>query len=313
MKDIITIDSYYAGEPERVAVFLMIEGEEAAFIDNSTVFAVPRLLEALKDHDMAPEQVRYLIVTHVHLDHSGGTAALLEHCPNATVIAHPKAARHIIDPSRLVQSVRQLFGEEWFNTHYGVIEPVDANRVRTVEDEETLAFGGRTLRFLHTRGHANHHISIIDDKTNAVFAGDSFGVAYPSLQRGRKPFIMWSSAPADFDPDEARKTIQRIAQSGIERAYLTHFGPFDAIEEGAAQLTKSVDELGALLEDAADSGLTGDELQAFCEDQLEGIVKAGLEASGVELDDAGWRWATPDIRLNAMGLAYAAKRRRRAA
>ena len=311
--DIITIDSHYAGEPERAAVYLMIEDGEAAFIDNNTALAVPRLLDALKDQGMTPEQVRYLIVTHVHLDHSGGTEALLGHCPNATVIAHPKASRHLIDPSRLVQSVKQFYGEDWFTEHYGVIGPIDENRVQIVDDEETLPFGGRTLRFLHTRGHANHHISIYDDKSNAMFAGDSFGVAYPKLQQGTKPFVMWSSAPTDFDPDEARKSIRRIVDSGAERVYLTHYGPFNAIDEGASQLLKSVDALEEILDEAAGSELSGEALQDLCEKRLDAAIKLALEDSGVETNEAAQHWTKPDIRLNAMGLVYAAMRRRKAA
>jgi len=91
MDDIITIDCHYLDQPEFAAAYLMTEGEEAAFIDNNTNHALPRLLRALDDAGLSPQQVRYLIVTHVHLDHAGATSALAKACPNAVVLAHPRA------------------------------------------------------------------------------------------------------------------------------------------------------------------------------------------------------------------------------
>src|SRR5207249_2808378 len=85
-----TVDCHYI-EPGKAAAYLLVEGDRAAFIDNNTTHAVPLLLQALEDHGLSPEQVDYLIVTHIHLDHAGATAEMAEYCPNAMVLAHPKA------------------------------------------------------------------------------------------------------------------------------------------------------------------------------------------------------------------------------
>ncbi|MEZ4384491.1 MAG: MBL fold metallo-hydrolase, partial [Nannocystaceae bacterium] len=126
MADVRTIDTLYLGNPRFAACFLLTEGERAAFVETNTNFAVPRLLEALRASGRRPEDVDYVIVTHVHLDHAGGASKLMAACPNATLLAHPRAAPHLIDPSKLVASARQVYGAERFAALYGEIEAIAA-------------------------------------------------------------------------------------------------------------------------------------------------------------------------------------------
>ena len=181
----------------------MVEKDQAAFVDTNTTHSVPLLIEKLRTLGLSPEAVSYLIITHVHLDHAGGASALLKLCPNATLLAHPKAARHMIDPSKLVTSAKKVYGEAQFDQLYGAIDSIPKERVQVIEDGEVIAFGTRTFQFFYTRGHANHHFCIWDSASNGVFTGDSFGLAYPALQK-RGLFIFPSTSPTDFDPDEAR-------------------------------------------------------------------------------------------------------------
>ena len=156
---LVTIDCDYLA-PELAAAYLRIEGDEAAFVEANTARAVPKLLAALARAGLAPEQVRWVIITHVHLDHAAGASALLAACPNARLVAHPRAARHAKAPGKLVASAKAVYGEARFEAIYGAIEPIDAARVDEVEDAATRDLGGATLTFLHTRGHANHHLVV---------------------------------------------------------------------------------------------------------------------------------------------------------
>jgi len=310
-ESVFTIDCHY-GAPERAAAFLIVEGDRAAFVDNNTALAVPHLLEGLAARGLSPEQVDYLIVTHIHLDHAGGTSALLKHCPNATVLAHPKAARHLVDPSRIVAGATAVYGAETFARRYGTIEPIEESRVRAMEDNETLAWGGRTLSFIHTKGHASHHFCIHDSGENVIFAGDAFGLARMSSMRPGPAFTVCTSSPPEFDAAEARISVQRILETGAKRAYITHYGEFDDMETRAEQLLRSIGALEHIAAEGAATALFGQELQDFCFERINAAFRAHLESCGVLDVEADFAWLAEDIRLNAMGLAIYAERQRRA-
>lgn len=308
---IALIDCHYHGKPETAAAFLIVEGGRAAFVDNNTNLAVPRLLAALAERGCTPEQVDYAIVTHIHLDHAGGTAELLKHCPNATVLAHPKAARHLTDPSRLIAGSKVVYGDEAFAALYGTIEPVPEDRVRIMDDGDTLTWGGRTLTFVHTKGHATHHFCIHDSGANAIFAGDAFGLGRMPSMRPGPPFTVCTSSPPEFDPPEARLSVQRILDTGADWVYITHFGYFNDLEARARQLLQSIDQMDAVARDAATTALHGAALQPYCEQRITEAMRDHLVSCGVHDPAADLAWLGRDIGLNAMGAAIYAERLRR--
>ena len=303
-----TIDCHYAGLERVAASYLLIEGGEAAFIETNTTHALPHLLDALRAHDLSPEQVRYVIITHVHLDHAGGASALMRACPNATLLAHPRAAPHAIDPSRLVHSARAVYGEQMFGRLYGEIGPIDADRVRIMDDGEVLDWGARSLRFLHTRGHANHHMVVVDSGTRTVFTGDAFGIAYPALQ-GDGLWVFPSSSPTDFDADAAIDSVKRIAALDVDRACLTHFGSVEALDDAADQLIAVLQDYGAWVRDADDSGLDGADLDAHLRTRVEARFEADRARYGAGADVVQGLLGV-DVDLNAQGLAHAVRKTR---
>lgn len=304
------IDCRYGGE-QKCSAYLMVEGDRAAFIDNNTNAAVPRLLEALERRGIPRENVDYAIVTHVHLDHAGGTATLLEACPNATVLAHPKAARHLIAPERLIAGSIGVYGEENFRQLYGEIRPVAADRVVSVEDEGVVVWCGRRLRFLHTPGHASHHFCIYDERTKTIFTGDSFGIGRSSLMRPGTPFLVCSTTPSDFDAPAARESLSRILATGAETACIGHYGPFDDLELGAKQIMRALGLHEAIQIAAADSDLEGTELQEFCIESVKKAMESFLKWCNVADVQADLDWVGGDIALNGMGIAWAAQRQRK--
>ena len=313
MSGILTIDSLYLGRPEFAAVYLLVDQDRAAFFDNNTNSAVPQLLERLSSLGLAPEQVEYLIITHVHLDHAGGTSAMARACPNATVLAHPRAAPHIIDPSKLVASAASVYGADEFDRLYGRIEAVPADRVRVMEDEEILRFGSRELRFLHTRGHANHHFCIHDSATGAIVCGDAFGLHYPALQRAGT-FAFPSTSPTDFEPELARESVQRLVDERPSCLYPTHYGAVTDIERAAGQLLRHLDFAERLRDTAQASDLADEALERYCQERLLDYFRGQLDALGsLDHDPQLWSLIQLDIELNAQGIAFAANKRRRKA
>lgn len=309
MSDPITIDCDYFG-PEFAAAYLLVEGDETAFVEANTTHAVPRLLRALEHAGRTAESVRYVIVTHVHLDHAGGASALMQACPNATVLAHPRAARHLVDPSRLVASARSVYGDAQFDALYGRIDPIDEARVRVMQDEETLEWGARRLRFLHTRGHANHHFVVHDSKSDAVFSGDAFGLCYPALQTNGL-FILPSTSPTDFDPDAARQSVHRIARTGT-RVFLTHYGEVKEVEEAAAELDRHLVFSGELLERAVVHEPQNESVEDFCKRELWAHYERTVQAKGFSFTTEQWNILRVDLELNAQGIAFVAKKRQTA-
>lgn len=307
---IATIDCHYTA-PQRAAVYLLQRGGQAAFIDTNTRFAAPLILERLRTAGLSPADVAYIIVTHVHLDHSGGTAELAKHCPNAEILCHPRAVRHLIDPERLVAGAKAVYGVEEFEALYGVIEPVPASRIRAVEDNETLVWNHGPIRFLHTRGHANHHICIYDELSRGVFTGDNFGAGLTPDQRPGPAFRVCAAAPADFDPEEARISLRRIMALGATQAYPTHYGIVRDLALGAEQLLRSIGQMEEVLESAVASEVPDQDLEEFCRPLVAHAIEDHLRYCAVEDFEKARTWLSSDVRLNAMGVAFVAQRRRR--
>ncbi len=295
---LVTIDCDYVG-PEIACAYLRIEGDECAFIEANTSRATPRLLDALARAGKAPEDVRWIIVTHVHLDHAGGAASLMRACPNATLLAHPRAARHLIDPARIIAGATAVYGEARFRELYGEIQPIDAARVRSLDDGARVPFGAAELTFLHTRGHANHHFVVHDPAADTVFTGDAFGLVYPRLQR-RGLLAFPSTSPTDFDADAALASIARIVGLGTSTVALTHFGVHREVRELADQVRAWLYLSARLVE----AGGHAAELEA----ELVGEMERVAEERGMPLDADDLRLLSLDLGLNAQGLAHAASR-----
>ncbi len=313
--DLYCIDCDYV-QPRLACVYLMInDAGRAAFLETNTSRAVSRFLEALKVLGYSTDDVDWIIPTHVHLDHAGGAGALLRECSRATVLAHPRAAKHLINPDRLIQSSIQVYGQETFEKLYGEIVPCPESRVRIMADGESLHWGNRTLEFLYTRGHANHHFCIYE-KTSGVFTGDSFGIAYPDLQSGG-PFLFASSTPTDFDPPAAHESLDRIRNTGTGSVFLTHFGRLDSLEEAGRQLHESLQFLTGLYDDArARFKSAEDKAAPELKQSLEEEVRTRILDSWVDqLLSRGFPDASAiqerlgmDAALNAGGIVFAAQR-----
>lgn len=304
-----TIDCEYT-LPRYAAAYLLIHEGRAAFVDNNTAHAVSKMLAALERHGLGPGDVEACIITHVHLDHAGGSSALMRACPQATLVAHPRAAPHVVDPTKLVRSAEAVYGAERFRELYGVIDSIPASRVKIMEDGETLELGGRTLRFLHTRGHANHHFVVHDPVDETVFTGDAFGIAYPDLAEP-EVFAFPSTSPTDFDGPLARAAVDRILATGARTAYLTHFGPVADLAKVGHQLKSTLQVSEDLMMEAYASDAPDEALEDRIRPALESHFGERMARHGLRPAEDQRVYLSLDIELNAQGLAYAAQRKRR--
>ncbi len=277
------------------AVHLLVDQGEAAFVDTAVSHSVPRFLAELDAAGLPRSAVRWVLITHVHLDHAGGAGQLMRELPNAELVVHPRGAPHMIDPGKLVAGTIATYGEAEYARLYGEIPPVDAARVRTVADGETLPLGGRTLEFIHTPGHAMHHYCIVDDDHKQIFSGDTFGISYRDFDTAQGAFIFPATTPTHFDPDQAHASIDRLVAYHPREIYLTHFSRVTEIERLAADLHRDLDEFVRIAE-------RHDDVDAIRED-LGAYLRARLDAHGCELaPDLVDELLELDVRLNAQGL-----------
>ncbi len=305
---IITIDCHYLG-PRRCSAYLILQGDTAIFVDNNTKRAVPKLLSALRQCGYAPEQVAYAIVTHCHLDHAAGSASLLTACPNAKLVAHPKAARHLAEPTRLIAGAKMVYGDEAFEEQFGDVEPCHADRILKMEDGATLDVDGRTLTFMHTLGHASHHMCIHDSLTGDIFAGDNFGMIYDELQRKPKPYCFGVATPVEFDPAESLISVEKIVDTGAKWAYVGHYGPHKITKPRVAQLTRTLERSEAIIAEAVASGLRETALHVFVARRVREVTEEELKACGLAASREVLKWVGPDIALNTSGILAAAVQR----
>jgi glyoxylase-like metal-dependent hydrolase (beta-lactamase superfamily II) len=295
---ITCIDTQYH-RPQLAACYLLSQGDQAAFIDTGTYYSVPILLEVLRIKGIAPEQVRYIMPTHVHLDHAGGAGELMRQLPNAKLIIHPRGSRHMIDPRKLEAGSIAVYGEEGFRRLFGHLPPIPEHRIIIAKDNFSLDFNGRPLLFIDTPGHAKHHYSIYDDSSKGFFTGDSFGLSYRELDHGSDQFIFPPTTPVHFDPSAWHDTIARYLRFKPQRMYLTHFGMVTEIVKLADELNYSIDQLATIARDARD---TQDRHRRILERITEYLIDRARKTNPVLTPRRIQDIFSLDLELNVQGL-----------
>lgn len=234
------IDGFDLGKPERTGTYV-IDEQDLTIVETGPSPSIKYVKEGLKSLGFSLEDVKYIIVTHVHLDHAGGAGLLMKDCPNARVVVHPKGARHLIDPKRLAAGARAVYGES-FAELFDPIVPVPEEKLLVKGEGDELKIGPEcTLEFLDTPGHAKHHFSIYDPGSNGIFTGDTVGIRYDQLIHDGIDFFLPSTSPNHFDPSAMHQAIKRIRDLHVDRIYYGHFGMTSLINEALDQVSEWLD------------------------------------------------------------------------
>lgn len=288
--------------PRFDAAYLVVHDGRAAFIDNGTNHALPRHLGALDALGLTRDAVDYVIPTHVHLDHAGCSGVLMRELPAATLLVHPRGAKHLIDPTALIESALAVYGPEEMARSYGQIVGVDESRVRTTHDGMDLLLGGsRRLHFIDTPGHARHHHCLWDESTRGWFTGDTFGISYREFDvPGRGAWIKPTHPPTQFEPDAMRDSIARMLAFDPQCLYLTHFSRVTEVPRLARHLLKLLDAVVAIGHAHRDAP---DRHEVF-KRELTALYTTSLCEHGVDpaLDLTDILWM--DIEINAQGMGH---------
>lgn len=297
---IAAIDSGFV-RPRLAAVHCIVEDGRAALVDTATNSNATTVLAALAARDIQPEQVDWILLTHIHLDHAGAAGALARLLPNARLSVHPRGARHMTDPSRLVAGTVAVYGAEETREKYGDILPVAPDRIVEANEDSVLRLGTRTIRVLDTPGHARHHVCYVDEATGHIFTGDTFGLSYRELDNAGRAFVLPVTTPNQFEPEAMHESVERIAALRPEAVYLTHFGQVRDVSRLAADLHRLIDAFVAAARSASGAGTIRHErlkaaLSTLLEDEAQ---RQNWRLSG----DAMRELLAADIELNAQGLA----------
>jgi glyoxylase-like metal-dependent hydrolase (beta-lactamase superfamily II) len=297
-----TIDTGFV-RPHFDAAYLVVENGRAAFIDCGTNYSVPRMLGALSQNGLSPDDVDWLILTHVHLDHAGGAGELIAQLPHARLAVHPRGARHMIDPSQLWAGASAVYGDEVMEATYGRLRPIAAERVTEAPDGHVVMLSGRPLRCLDTPGHARHHMSIYDQRANVCFTGDTFGLSYREFDTAKGPFALPTTTPVQFDPAALHASIRRLVSLKPAAMYVTHFDRVEQVERLADQLHLQIDAMVAIAHAAQQNTHDASQRHEAMKQQLTELYFTRALAHGWQGHRAQLlELLSMDIELNAQGL-----------
>ncbi|MFC7062927.1 MBL fold metallo-hydrolase [Halobacillus seohaensis] len=300
------IDGFDLGMPGRTGTYV-IQEEQLTVVETGPSPSVPFVLAGLKDLTLDPKDVRYLILTHIHLDHAGGAGVLMKEFPNAQVIVHKKGERHMANPSRLIAGARAVYGEN-FDELFDPILPIAEEKLIVKEDGDILKIGSDcTLEFLDTPGHASHHLGIYDPVSNGMFTGDTAGIRYHQTQDYGLTFYLPSTSPNQFDPEAMRQSIGRFKEMNLSQIFFGHFGKS---EEPEVALNQVLDWIPAFV-DAGEKALANGEGMNGIKSRLQEKVAAYLKEFNIPDDHEVYKILKLDFEVCAMGLLdYLNKRER---
>lgn len=275
------------GVPRTTAAFVVETGEGPVLIETGPDSTYDVLVRRLKALGYAPEDVRHVLVTHIHLDHAGAAWRFAEQ--GATVYVHPRGVKHLRDPSRLLASAGRIFGERTEEI-WGHPMPVAADKIRVVENGEILRPGGARVEAHETPGHADHHLTWKIEY--AIFTGDVGGVRI-----GGGPIIA-PTPPPEIRVEAWQASIDRLRSLRAEEIYLSHFGFFTDVEEHLAGVECCLLEWAGWIRARLDRNEPKDTIVSEFGDYVTtGLIRAGLGAGELrEYEIANPAW------MNAQGL-----------
>lgn len=237
------VDTHYIQEGVG-AMYLLLDANSKKFllVDCGTTYALGFVEKLVQKLGSNFQNLEAIVLTHIHLDHCSGAGLFLKNAPLAKLYVHPRGSRHIINPSKLLQSADSFYGEP-LEKLFGKVLPCPENRVISVTANQVLDFHGRKLQIHFSPGHAKHHLSLWDSENKIYFAGDSAGMVYPNWSSPKKFFAFIPSSPIDFDPQLWRQTIKEIREKNAKKILLTHFGVVENVKNLLFQAENCIQKL----------------------------------------------------------------------
>ncbi len=293
--DVRMIDDMHLGRPHVIATYLLL-GDEPALVDPGPASTLAVLEAGLAAHGVELNDLRALVLTHIHLDHAGATGELVRRYPHLRVYVHQRGAPHMAAPEKLIRSAARLYGDQ-MGRLWGPIVPVPEANITILRGGETLRLGRRALRVFDAPGHASHHLIYLDERNGAAFVGDTGGVCIPDRLIPRP-----ATPPPDIDIEAWLGTLDLLGSLAPRALLITHFGPMyepaTYLADYRATLLRWAEAVRAGLASGADEAAQIQQLRALARSDMGTDVSAQEvalfeQASSIELNWQGlaryWR------------------------
>jgi glyoxylase-like metal-dependent hydrolase (beta-lactamase superfamily II) len=293
------IDTMMAGRPVVTSAYL-IHAAHPTLVETGPTTSVEAVHAGLDSLGLGADDLANIVVTHIHLDHAGGVGRLAAAFPSATVWVHERGAPHLADPAKLVASAARVYGDERLKTLFGDVDPVPAERLRSVTEGDSVHLGDRSLEVLYTPGHASHHVSLVDTGSGALFTGDALGVHLPDVG-----VLQPATPPPDIDIELGVESIERIRERADGLLLFSHFGPVTEVDELCDIASSRLRRWAGIVKDALEET---DDLDRIAE-LLTHRTADEFEVVGLERDQIDRFDILADMRNNAAGLVRYWKKR----
>ena len=228
------VDLNHLGRARIIGVNVLDLDDGIALVDPGPEARMPALRAGLAEMGHSLEDVRAVLLTHIHLDHATAAGAVVREAPGADVIVHSVGAPHMADPARLLASAGRIYGDA-MATLWGRFLPVPQGSLRVVDDGDVLALGGRRIEVAYVPGHAGHHVAYYEAATGTAWVGDVGGIRI-----GDGPALP-VTPPPDIDVEVWKASMERVMAWGPDRIVTTHFGAYGGVREHFAALSGELD------------------------------------------------------------------------
>jgi len=277
------VDLTFLGRPQIIATAILHGPAGVALVDPGPVRTIDNLTTELTRKGIRFEDVRHLLITHIHLDHAGAVGTIVERFPHVEVVVHGRGAPHMVNPAKLLASAGRLYGED-MDTLWGEVKPVPQDRLRVVEGGETLEVAGREVLVAYTPGHASHHVSYFDSASRVAFVGDTAGI-----RRGSGSYVMPPTPPPDIDIEAWRQSEERILAWDPDTLFVTHFGPFHGARQHFQAMFENIESWSRTVRRLlADAAATDDERQKrFVDETFLDLTRCVGESEAADYTKAG--------------------------
>ena len=278
---IITIDLEFQKNACTIAAYIIESGEGPVLIETGPHSCFPALKEGIEAAGYKVEDIKHVLLTHIHLDHAGAAWAFAEN--GAKVYVHPVGMKHLIDPSKLMESAKRIYQDQ-MDTLWGEMKAIDEAQLQAVEHEEVLTIGNLSFKAWHTPGHAVHHIAW--EMGGIIFTGDVAGV-----QIGEGPVVA-PLPPPDINVEVWKESIELVREQKPKALYLTHYGAVTQVDAHLDALVANIDDLANWVKEHMDAEESAEEMtpkfDEYCLEELKNREMSEVELSQYQAANPAW-------------------------